>query len=115
MNKNKYSIEIYEPDPYDGPHPLYGTAVEVIAGPERSKALLLDLRQSLNVNGDVCTQVVVRSRHDDSIDRVVSSPSTVVVYCVKQKQTLSRDSEYKYTDVINWGIGKITLLESGKT
>lgn len=114
MNKNKYSIEIYEPDFYEGSHPLYGTAVEVISGPERSKALLLNLRESLNADGEDCTQIIVRSRHSDSIDRVVSSPSTVVVYCVKHGQTLDGDSEYKYTDIINWGIGKICPLENGK-
>lgn len=111
----KYSIEIYEPDDYDGPHPLYAHSIEVIAGPERSKALLLDLKDSLNADGDVCKQIVVRSRHSDPIDRVVNSPSTVVVYCVKSDQTLTGDSEFKYTDVINWGIGKISPLENGKT
>ncbi len=115
MNNSKYSIEIYEPEHYDGPHPLYGTAVEVITGPERSKALLLNLEQSLNADGDICKQVVVRSRHDDPIDRVVGSPSTVVVYCVKPVQTLNGNSEYKYTDVINWGIGKISPLENGRS
>ncbi|MFV1998315.1 MAG: hypothetical protein ACC641_09930 [Acidiferrobacterales bacterium] len=115
MRKNKYSIEIYEPGDYDGPHPLYCKAIEVIGGPERSKALLLDLTESLNADGAVCNQVVVRSRHDDPIDRVVNSPSTVVVYCVKPDQTLTGNSEYKYTEVINWGIGKISPLENGKT
>lgn len=114
MNNNKYSIEIYEPDDYDGPHPLYCTSVEVIAGPERSKALLLNLAESLNADGDICKQIVVRSRHNDPIDRVATSPSTVVVYCVKPEHTMNGDSEYKYTDVINWGIGKISLLVNGK-
>lgn len=115
MPNAKYSIEIYEPGDYDGPHPLYCSAIEVIAGPERSQALLLNLAEPLTADGDICKQIVVRSRHDDPIARVVASPSTVVVYCVKPKQTLAGDSKYKYTDVINWGIGKISPLANGKS
>jgi len=113
MQATQYSIEIYEPEDYDGPHPLYARSIEVINGPERSKALLLELRETVSADGDDCKQIVVRSRHADPIDRVVSSPSTVVVYCVKSEQTLSGNSEYKFTDVINWGIGKISPLANG--
>lgn len=111
MNDKKYRIEVYEPESYAGPHPLLGMAVDVISGPERTRALLINLVKSLEADGNVCHQIVVRSRHDDPIDRVISSPSTVVIYLVKQSQVLKKDSQYAFTDIINWGIGKIIPLE----
>ena len=110
---NKYCIEIYEPADYDGPLPLCAHSVGIIDGPERSKAYLLELVDTLCVESLDCKQIIVRPRHDDPIERVVSSPCTVVIYCVKPEQTLDAGSEYKYTGIINWGIGKIRPIENG--
>lgn len=112
-HNNKHCIEIYEPSDYDGPMPLCATAIDIIAGPDRSEGYLLDLAEPMLVNGEVSNQIVVRPRHDDPIKRVVGSACTVVIYCVKSGIELGAGSEYKYTDVVNWGIGKIRPVENG--
>ncbi len=111
----KHCVELYEPSDYEGPLPLCATAIDIIDGPEHTKAYLLDLVEPITVEEEVCKQIVVRPRHDDPIERVVSSPCTVVIYCVKKGSELGADSEYKYTGVINWGIGKIRPTENGNS
>lgn len=110
-NHNKHCLEIYEPGDYSGPIPLCANAVGIIDGPEHTKAYLLDLQEPMDIDSVTCSQIVVRPKHNDPIERVVSSVCTVVIYCVKPEQSLDETSEYKYTGVINWGIGKIRPIE----
>lgn len=110
MEIRRHYIEVYEPEEYEGPKPIYATGVSLIGGPERSQAYLLELAEPLTVESDECKQIVVRPRHNDPIDRTLASPCTVVIHCVKSDHVLDADASYKYTDVVNWGIGKITPI-----
>lgn len=110
---NKYCIEIYEPEDYNGPIPLCANSIGIIDGPERTKAFLLELIDPLTIEAFTCTQLVVRPRHADPIERVASSPCTVVIYCVNPDCALDAGSEYKFTGIVNWGIGKIRPVENG--
>jgi hypothetical protein len=109
MNNSRHRIEIYEPEEYTT-QPLLARGITVIESPEHKQAYLLTLEESLETDEGAVHEIVLRPRHDDPIDRCVSSTCTVVISCVKPGISLASANCYQYTDVVNWGIGKITPI-----
>jgi hypothetical protein len=114
MNNSRHRIEIYEPEEFTTQQ-LKARGVSVIQSPEHKGAYLLTLEEPLGIDDEKVHEIVLRPRHDDPIERCVSSTCTVVISCVKPGISLASADEYQYTDVVNWGIGKITpiVAESG--
>ncbi len=112
MNNSRYRIEIYEPAEY-ATQPLSARGVSIINSPEHKRAYLLSLEEPIHTEEGQVHEVVLRPKHDDPIDRCVSSTCTVLISCVKPGQSLAAADCFLYTDVVNWGIGKITPVANG--
>lgn len=112
MNNSRHRIEIYEPTEYTT-HPLAARGVSVIESPEHKQAYLLTLEEPISMEEGEVHEIVLRPKHDDPIDRCVSSTCTVVISCVKPGVSLASADCYRYTDVVNWGIGKVTPVATG--
>ena len=108
-----HRIEVYEPFEYDGPNPLMVTGRGLLVTPDKKDAYLLDLRAPLDINGVNYRQVIVRPRYPDPIERVTESNCTVLILLVKEGCSPEVGSEFQYNDILNWGIGKISLKKNG--
>ncbi|MEJ2106198.1 MAG: hypothetical protein P8X48_02565 [Acidiferrobacteraceae bacterium] len=110
MTNGRHRIEIYEPAEFTS-QPLNVHGISVIESPEHKQAYLCELDDAIRIDEGEVHEVVLRPRHDDPIDRCVSSTCTVLISCVKPGQSLTQQGDFRYTDVINWGVGKITPVE----
>jgi hypothetical protein len=113
MNGRRHRIEVFEPADYDGPQPLLASGIRIVESPDRTPAYLLVLQAPLQLEAGAITQLLVRSRHGDPVDRCVESVCTVVIYAVIPGKELDEDAGcFKFTEVVNWGIGKIAPTQA---
>lgn len=111
MPVSSHRIEVYEPFEYDGPNPLMVTGEGVLQTPDKKDAYLLSVIESLDIDGASYKQIVVRPKYLDPIERATESNCTVIVSLVKPDNSIQIGGQYQYTEVLNWGIGKISLLK----
>lgn len=108
MNRRRHRIEVFAPASYEGPQPLLASGIRVVESPDRTPAYLLMLEAPLHLEAGMITQLLVRSRHGDPVERCVESVCTVVIYAVIPGKELGEEAgSFKFTEVVNWGIGKI--------
>ena len=113
MSENCHRIEVYEPFEYEGPNPLLVSGRGMLETPDRKEAYLLDLHSPLDVAGEKYSQLIVRPKYPDPIERVTESNCTVLILLVKQGSKPILGEPFQYGDILNWGIGKISLKKNG--
>jgi hypothetical protein len=113
MSTTCHRIEVYEPYEYDGPNPLIVVGRGLLTTPDKKEAYLLDLHVPLTIDGETYKQIIVRPRYPDPIERVTESNCTVLILLVKEGSSPKVGDEYQYSDILNWGIGKISLKKNG--
>ncbi len=113
MQASSHRIEVYEPFEYDGPNPINLKAEGLLVTPDKKDAFLLGVDTVLSIDGEEYRQIVVRPRFLDPIERATQSSCTVIISLVRPDHSIDVDSQYQYTDVLNWGIGKINPYNPG--
>lgn len=110
MNNSSHRIEIFEPYEYNGPNPLLLSFSGSLITPDKKPAVLLTAIETINIDDQDFSQVVVRPKHLDPIERVTESNCTVIISLVRPHSLMADGDQYQYADVMNWGVGKIKLL-----
>jgi len=113
MSENCHRIEIYEPFDFDGPNPLFVSGLGLLETPDKKEAYLLKLQDALEIDGEIYHQLIVRPRYPDPIERATESNCTVLILLVKQGSTVNSGESFQYNDIVNWGIGKISVKKNG--
>lgn len=113
MPQTCHRIEIYEPFEYEGPNPLVVVGRGLLITPDRKDAYLFDLQTPISIDGLTYKQIIVRPRYPDPIERVTESSCTVLILLVKEQSSLNVGDQFQYNDILNWGIGRISLKKNG--
>lgn len=109
MTATRHRIEIFEPEDYVGPNPLYATGMRLLDSPDHKRAYLLELTEPINLDEGSIEHIIIRPRHSDPIERARDSVCTVVIACVRPDYEPG-EVAYTYPGIINWGIGKISVI-----
>jgi len=112
MSTRCHRIEVYEPFEYDGPNPLLVVGRGLLATPDKKDAYLLDLHTPISIDGEKYKQIIVRPRYPDPIERATESTCTVLILLVKDGGSPQVGDQFQYNDILNWGIGKISLQKT---
>jgi len=110
MNDLSHRIEVYEPYEYEGPNPLLLSSQGLLITPDRKDAVLMSSNESIRVEGEDYNLIVLRPKFLDPIARVTESHCTVIISLVRPQSIVEVGGQYQYTDVMNWGVGKINQL-----
>lgn len=105
----QHVLEVYEPYDYTGENPLPTEGVAVLPGPSRENYYLVRLLNPLNVDEEIIELLLVSPHYNgDKIDRAVSSTCTVNIARVAAGVELDQDNPLHFTDLLRWGVGKIS-------
>lgn len=112
MSTRCHRIEVYEPFEYDGANPLLVVGRGLLVTPDKKDAYLLDLHAPMIIDGEMYNQIIVRPRYPDPIERATDSTCTVLILLVKKGSAPKVGDQFQYNDILNWGIGKISLQKT---